>query len=144
MIKKKNIIYLLVFIFLFFGLMFYNNKKEVKSNEGVREGVVNIYHFWASGCSYCALQEEWIKEIEEKEKEKIIFLKFEVSKNYILFVDLLEKFNVPKNMRGSVPITFIGDKYFIGFNNSIKEKMEAKIKECIEKNNCEEPANKQD
>ena len=140
MIKKQNIAYLLIFIFLFFGLIFYNNKKEVKSNESVTEGAVNIYYFWTPGCPYCVKQGEWIDKFEEE--DKINFLKFEAGKNSALFTDLLEKFNVPKNIWGGVPSTFIGDEYFIGFSDKIEEDMEDKIRECMESGDCEDPTGK--
>lgn len=40
-----------------------------------------------------------------------------------------------------VPMTFIGDKYWVGYSDSLGSEMEVKIKECLEKN-CENPGNR--
>jgi len=138
--KKQIIIYVFIILLVFFGIVFYNSKNS-NSNLQIEESAVNIYYFWVQGCSYCAAESIWIKEMEEK-YESINFLKLEANKNSGIFLSLLEKFDVSLNMRGSVPATFIGDKYFIGFNQEIGEEMEEKIKECFEEENCVNPLNK--
>lgn len=117
------------------GAVYYSNR-EIKEAE-IEEGVVNIYHFWAKGCSYCAKQEKWLNGIEERYDVNIVRL--EISKHAPLLSELLEMHSVPKNQRGAVPATFVGDKYFIGFDQNIGKLIEDKIKECIKTEDCFNP-----
>lgn len=43
----------------------------------------------------------------------------------------LEKYQVPKNEMGIVPVTFTSKKYFIGFNEQTGKEIESCIKECL-------------
>jgi len=91
-----------------------------------QETKVEINFFYGKTCPYCAKERNFLEELGGKYPE--------IKVNKILFsenIDLIKKFyqdyKVPVREQGYVPITFIGERYFLGFN----EKIGADIENCI-------------
>lgn len=99
---------------------------------------VTIYFFWREGCPHCSNQKPYLEEWENKysEIEVISFDIWEEDKNLKIFQDIASLYGI--QARG-VPITFIGEKNWIGFSSQMAEEMEEYIKYCIENNNYESP-----
>lgn len=98
--------------------------------------VLSIYYFYGSTCPFCAMQSEWLDQLE-KDYEGIEVLRFEVygdSSNQRLFREVSEVYEVTP--RG-VPTTFIGNRSFSGFSESIAGEMESFIFGCLS-SGCEE------
>lgn len=97
------------FIFLSFFLTFqtYSFAKE-KNNEVV------VYFFWGKGCSRCEEEKIFLKKLQKK-YPKIIIHQLEVWGNKEN-AKLLNKFSNNLNIKESgIPITIVGQKYFVGF-----------------------------
>lgn len=99
---------------------------------------VVIYFFWGDGCPYCENQkdvlEDWSQEypnIEIKDYET-----WNNSENRDFLENLAASYGV--SVKG-VPMTFIGDKHWVGFSESLGSEMEDKIKECSQYA-CENPS----
>lgn len=101
---------------------------------------VAIYFFWGDGCPHCADQEPFMEELEHSYPE-VEVKSFETSKipsNAELFQEVAAAYGT--QARG-VPATFIGDEFWVGFSDSMKDEMEAQVKYCIE-NSCPNPGDK--
>ncbi len=86
------------------------------------ENKINIYMFWGDGCPHC--EEEWkfLKRIAPKYYDKIHVYGFEVWKheeNLAIMEEFKNKLNLSDDI--GVPLTIIGDKYFVGYDESYNE-----------------------
>jgi len=104
-----------IFFFLFISVLFISN---VSAEE------VNIYLFHSNTCQHCKAEIEWLEEIEKTYDINVHYYEIgdEANKNFMISV--AEKFEIKK---ASTPFTIIGDKYYIGFEDSVKESMEELI-----------------
>jgi thiol-disulfide isomerase/thioredoxin len=99
-----------------------------------------VYFFWGDGCPYCEKQKEAM--VAWSQKYPSIEIKdYETWKNQDN-KEILEKMatSYGASVQG-VPMTFIGDKYWVGFSESLGAEMESKLKECSNKS-CENPGNR--
>lgn len=116
---KKFIASILVFLFLFglFGTVSSQEKTEVN-------------FFFSPTCPHCAKEKEFLKKLG-KEYPKIEIRSFSVfeKKNVELLQKFYQKYKIPAQKQGLVPITFIGDNYLVGYQN--EETTGEKIREYI-------------
>lgn len=145
----KNLIIIIVIVgVIFLGFIWLTAKEESLSEKEfytredlkyieIKPGTANIYYMWMAGCSNCAALDKWFKEIKENYSIKVY--KFDISRESVLFRDMLEVYNVPMEKRGFVPTIFVHDRYFVGFN---PEEMEKLIKGCLEAADCVNPCDK--
>ncbi|MEA3399212.1 MAG: cytochrome c biogenesis protein CcdA [Patescibacteria group bacterium] len=87
-----------------------------------------VSFFWGDGCSHCTKVLPVIEDLKIKYPE-IKFKNYEVyrSKSNVLFLyRLYDKYNVPEEDQGSVPLVFVGEDYMIG-DKTIIENLEKKI-----------------
>lgn len=94
---------------------------------------VQVYFFYSLSCPFCAKENKFLKELEEKypqlEVKRYPLINRE---NAQLLEEFYKNYNVPKKERGRVPISFIGNKYFLGFNESIGKEIEKTIQDLIQ------------
>lgn len=113
--------YLYIAILLFASVFFTGQAKAAETN---------LYLFWGDGCPHCAKEEIFLQSITSKYPDLKI-QRFEVFKNRAnaqLMQGVAKQLNASV---GGVPFTIIGDKYFIGFDESaIAPEIESRIKEC--------------
>ncbi len=91
---------------------------------------VRIYYFWGDGCPICAQQKPFMDKLEEEYEVDI--LKFEVYNdrlNQRLFQNVAAEYEVQAS---GVPMTFIGEESWVGFNDRIESQIESKVEECLE------------
>ena len=92
-------------------------------------GEVTVYWFWGEGCSNCEKQKP---EMDEWEKiEGVTVERFEVyhnATNQQLLQDMAEAYNIENP---GVPITFVGDEYWLGFTEEKNEEMEEHLVDCL-------------
>lgn len=135
--KKKLIIFLLLFIALLPFDSFAISESYVDKiadivNVKIEENKVNLYLFHGDGCPHCAEERTWLKDIEEKYKDNLNVYYYEVwedKDNANLMDKVKEVFEIDKN---GVPLTIIGDKYYLGFSSVTSPSIEDKIKEYID------------
>ncbi|MDD3711405.1 MAG: thioredoxin family protein [Patescibacteria group bacterium] len=101
---------------------------------------VVIYFFWGEGCPHCSGQktamEAWSSKYPGLEIKS--YETWENEDNRQILEQMAEAYGT--SVQG-VPMTFIGDKYWIGYAETLGVEMENKIKECSEKD-CENPGDK--
>ncbi len=93
-----------------------------------------ILYFFGDGCPICAQMKPFLDELEENYDVEI--LRFEVyhnRENQNLFGEVSQKYGT--SPRG-VPMTFIGDQYWVGFQSSTAAQIEAMVQRCEARGNC--------
>jgi thiol-disulfide isomerase/thioredoxin len=113
---------------------------DERFNEGAdfnSEKKVVIYFFWGDGCPHCANQKTAMKNWLDKYPDIEIktYETWANTENRDLLESLATAYDT--TVQG-VPMTFIGDKYWVGYADSLGSEMTAKIDECLEKT-CENP-----
>lgn len=110
-------------------------------NHGVEghEEVVDVIYFYGIGCPHCAKLELFLDDIKDDYNLNIIgYEVYQNQSNRELATRLAEEYG--DSFRG-VPMSFIGDKVFVGFSNKIGEEIESKIQSCIDEC-CDSPLEK--
>jgi glutaredoxin len=132
---KERLGLLLVLILL---LSSFVNAQIDHSVEG-HEEVVDVVFFYGVGCPHCAELEEFLDEIKDDYNLNIVdYEVYQNESNRELAKKLAAEYG--DSFRG-VPMTFIGDKIFIGFSDRIGEEIETKIQSCTEEC-CDSPLEK--
>jgi len=117
---KKEILLILILVSLLsnFNFVFAQDKLEIN-------------FFYGETCSNCAAEKGFLDELT-KEYPEIKVNSFAVSKNIDLLIQFYQDYDVPKELYGLVPITFIENKFFLGFSQEISRRIESCIIEMIE------------
>jgi len=119
----------ILFIFCFLILIFLA-PQFVFSQEKVE-----INFFYSPTCSHCVQEKDFLKQLEIKYPEiEIKKINTFEKEGFKQLKDFYQELKVPKENYGWVPIIFIGEKYFLGFNQQIGINIENCIKELINKN----------
>lgn len=108
---------------------------------------IGLKFFYSPTCPHCAQEEEFLNDLEKKYPNLEIerYSSFEKENNKLLRI-FYEEYDVSSEDRGLVPITFLGERYFLGFNERIAEKIEQCISDLTEggnNQNCKEQDLKQ-
>lgn len=104
----------------------------------LEDDAVTVYFFWGEGCPYCERQKPYVEDwIEQYPNVEILDFDAWSNPEYsTLFRDVASAHGLSA---GGVPTTFIGDEYWVGFDPSWAEEMEAKIESCLSEG-CDDPA----
>jgi len=117
----------------------YTDKVAEITGSEIKENKINLYLFHGAECPHCEEEREWLLQIEKDYKDYLEVYYFEVwhdNDNAIIMDKVKSEFGIIKS---GVPLTVIGDDYFIGFSDATGSKIENKIKEYAElKNNSNE------
>ena len=90
---------------------------------------VSLYLFHGQECPHCEEERNWLKDIEKRYKKYLDVYYFEVwhdIDNVGRMESIKNKMDIKKT---GVPLTIIGDKYYIGFSETIGSMIENTIKE---------------
>ncbi len=113
--------------------------KPSKENKKLAE-TVTIYFFEGKGCQFCEKEQIFLSEMNSKYKGLQI-RQYEVwhnRENAVLMTRMLSVYGIKPQ---GVPVTFVGQRVFIGFSEQIKADMEAAIKKCFSEG-CPDPYDK--
>jgi len=94
---------------------------------------LEINLFYSKYCPHCKKEKEFLATLKEKYPE-VSIVEYEIAENVSnqeILADFYEKYNVPKNEQGWVPVTFTPTKYFIGFNEQVAKGIENCLRECL-------------
>lgn len=98
------------------------------SAENVDSTVV-IYWFWGDGCPHCADQKPFMKELAQREEVAVVAL--EVYNSEANRKRLQEFANAYEISNVGVPMTFVGDEYWVGWAEEVKGAIESKVAGCL-------------
>ena len=113
----------------------FNESADFSTNKKVA-----VYLFWGDGCPHCAAQRDamsaWVSKYPD-----IDIKTYETWKNTDNATTLENMAKAYNTTVQGVPMTFIGDKYWVGYSDSMEAEMTAKIDECLKKG-CENPGDR--
>lgn len=90
-----------------------------------------INFFYSKTCPHCIEEEKFLNVLEIKYPE-IEINRYEFSKNIDLAKTFYLDYNVPSQEQGFIPVTFIKDRYFVGFDKKIGNEIEEYIQNSFE------------
>ncbi len=108
-----------------------NTNTNSNSNEG--KYVVNFYLFHSETCSHCQSEIRWLNSIE-KDYPYLKVHYYEASKNVELYEKVKSELDISSD---SVPLTIIGNDYYVGFSDAKGRKFLRIIKEESTKDRCD-------
>lgn len=95
---------------------------------------VPIYFFWGQGCGYCETAKPFLRDLSQR-YPTVELKMYEVWNNAENRKLLKSMASVYGDDPKSVPVTFVGKQYFVGFNEKVAKQIEMTVKECL-KGNC--------
>lgn len=124
MFSKKKLISVFL-ILIVFGLL---NPQAVKASTADPE--VNIYFFYGEGCPHCAKAHGFLQELADSTPGAYLY-EFEVY--YVLEnQDYFWAFTAKHNTEPQgVPTIFIGDRFWVGYSDTIKAEVQGTINACL-------------
>ncbi len=99
--------------------------------ERAEEKVV-IYFFWGDGCPHCANEKPFLESLA-KNNPKIEVRAFEVwnsQPNQEKFIKMAKLYGFEPQ---AVPTTFVGERYWVGYNDTIRREIESAVNACLVK-----------
>ncbi|RLE46052.1 hypothetical protein DRJ25_04755 [Candidatus Woesearchaeota archaeon] len=129
--QKRTCIIMLMFLILLFVQAGISLAQEEK---------INVYFFYGKGCPHCAHEKPFLEELRQVHPE-IKINSYEVwynKDNARFFKEFAKAF---KTKISGVPATFIDDKVWVGYSESVGEEIKAKVKKCLTKG-CTDAINK--
>jgi glutaredoxin len=126
MVNKRNISNIILSVITLVVFLAVTGGQPVSAEQNV----VNIYIFEGEGCPYCAKALAYLHSLAE-EDPRIVIHDFEVYhnlENRAYFIDFAAKHGYEPQY---VPNTFIGDRYWIGFSDTIQAEMAQYIQDCL-------------
>lgn len=89
----------------------------------VAQQKLEINFFYSVTCPHCQREQIFLDKIE-KQYPDIKINRFEISKNRSLLSSFYKKYSVSFTSQWRVPITFIKDRYFVGFSDPVSQQIE--------------------
>lgn len=96
-----------------------------------------LYFFGNPTCPHCAAERSFLDDLQGR-CSQIQITEYVFSENIDLVKDFYQSYNVPDKEQGFVPVTFIGNKYFTGFNEEIGKSIETQILEMTGQSSSKE------
>ncbi len=115
-IKLIGISFLIISLFfLLFG--------GVKASENKE-----LHFFWIEGCPFCQHQKEFLVGLKERHTDLKIF-DYSISEEETIPIlsDFIDRHKGSEKYHGVVPLTFIDNKFFVGFNDAVGEDIERAV-----------------
>ncbi len=124
-------------IIIFFTIIFYISLVLSIPLYAESKTSVVLYLFWGDGCPHCAKEKEFLSAIKKK-YPKLEIKDYEVWSNPAsreLLMTMSKSYGINPN---GIPVTFVGDRGIVGFNEEVANQIEQAIKACIKKI-CQDP-----
>lgn len=133
--RQMRLLLVLTFGLLLFLLL--KPPQPVSARELATENKVIIYFFWGDGCPHCAKAKPFLEELAKTypEVEVRAYEVWYVDENLELFKKMAATYGFEPT---AVPTIFIGDQYWVGYNETIKAQIEDAVKACLA-SSCRDP-----
>ena len=88
-----------------------------------------LYFFWGEGCPYCEMQKPFLDELLDDYPGLTVrsYEVYHAPENLALLQNMAARAGF--DVRG-VPVTFVGDRYWIGYSDVVAQQIHAQVKEC--------------
>jgi glutaredoxin len=119
------------FIFIFCLFLLFNLNSVLAQAPSTAKSPIDLYFFRGEGCSHCAAAEAFFGDVI-KQYPQLQIKSFEVFNNEAnrqLYFAFAKAYNLSLDQL-SVPVIFIGDKQWVGFNDSIQSQIKDEIIHC--------------
>ncbi len=105
------------------------------ANFSLAQDKISLKFFFSPICPHCAKVKPFLDDLEEK-YSNIEFESYDIfqKQNAEFLKQNYTNYSVPVGEQGFVPIIFIGERYFLGFDETISADIENYILELLEKN----------
>lgn len=121
MTNMKKIVLLLLLITASVSIFAFDSEYAFADQD-----IIIIDFFYSATCPHCKKEKELFEDLKTR------FSNFELreyevmgsEENQQLLKDFYENYSVPQSEQGLVPATFIGDEYFVGFNDQVARSIE--------------------
>ena len=113
----------------------YRDRVATITDTEIDENKVNLYLFHGAECPHCEEERQWLDKIKDDYKDYLNVYYFEVwhdGDNNALMNEVKKEFDITK---GGVPLTIVGDEYYVGYSKTIGSIIENKIREYAELEN---------
>ncbi len=111
----------LILISVFILLLPFN----LSANDSTNETEVIILS--SPTCPHCANAKNYLEEFKEENNLNLLISEYYIANSLDIAETLYEKYDLPNNYRGVVPLIFIDDNYYVGFSDSVKNEISAYI-----------------
>jgi len=122
-------IFFMTIIFSSLFLMGWLSTSEVKAQELNK---VRLYFFHTDSCPHCKAEAKFLNKIKNNYSNlEVQALSLEDEENLVIFKKVIKEYD----LSGGVPVTLIGEKHIVGFNNEmgIGSVIRKRINECSDK-----------
>jgi thiol-disulfide isomerase/thioredoxin len=134
LVNNNKVLLPVILLVLFVAMLFPSSALASPRSAGSE---IPIYFFWGDGCPHCAAEEPFLESLAQKYPQ-VKIQKYEVW-NVEANQLILEKVAGIMGFEASgVPVTIIGEKYWIGYSETRNAEMEAAVNDCIQ-NSCKSP-----
>lgn len=100
------------------------------SAQSANANKIIIYLFWGDGCPHCAAEKPFLEDLV-KQNPNIEVRAYEIWKvesNRVKLDKMAQEYGFKPS---GVPTTFIGDQYWVGFNDDIKSQIQTTVNACV-------------
>ncbi len=131
-ISNRNTIWL-IGLFMLIGLManlWMVGTVQAKPVLQSEQTSLDIFMFWGDGCPHCAAAKPYFEELAKKNPQIVLHF-YEVwndqsNRDYFIAFSQAHGFEPT-----GVPTIFIGDRYWVGFNDQIQLEIDAAVQKCL-------------
>ncbi len=109
----------IVILFFFFLLIPFN----LLANDNIDRTEVIILS--SPTCPYCTQAKSFLNEFKQDNSLDFFISEYYIANNLEIAQDLYDKYNLPNNFKGVVPLIFIDDNYYVGFSDQVKNEISA-------------------
>lgn len=134
---KKLILFISVII-LFLGV--FTPVRALENNPNEINEKIEINFFYVIGCPICDAMKIFLSDLE-KDIPQTNIKRHNIHQHPELAMKFYEKHNVPPREQGVVPITFVQEQYFVGWDERIGQNVRNYVLELIEGIPVYEPKN---
>lgn len=125
---KFLLIILTSLVFLVPNFSFANNFNNFEENlEPTKE--IEITIFGLPSCPHCLRAQSFFYYLKEEQGLKFSLQEYDISKSLDKAQEFYDKYQVSRQEYGLVPIIFLNDNYYLGFNEEIANILEQNIRE---------------
>lgn len=92
---------------------------------------IDVYLFYGVGCPYCEKMDIFLDELTE-ENQYLEIHKYEINSNIKLFFQLAQKYGLDIKENVRIPVVFIHEKVYVGYNREIAESIKEYVDQCVQ------------